>query len=62
MTEESPGLGLPYLQPSQAQKHVTHNEALLRLDQVVQLRLSAVDVSTPPEIPLAGECHALGSF
>lgn len=39
MSGLSPGLGLPYLQPSQAQKHVTHNAALQRLDQLVQLRL-----------------------
>jgi len=61
MTEVSPGLGLPYLQPSQAQKHVTHNQALQRLDQLVQLRLIALDVSTPPADPTAGECYALAS-
>jgi len=28
-------LKLPYLLPNQAQKHVTHNEALRRLDALV---------------------------
>lgn len=61
MTELSPGLGLPYLQPSRAQKHVPHNAALLRLDQLVQLRLSSLDASTTPVSPDPGEIHALGS-
>jgi len=60
MSELSPGLGLPYLQPSQAQKHVTHNAALQRLDQLVQLRLSSLDAGTPPVSPAPGEMHALG--
>lgn len=60
MSELSPGLGLPYLQPSQAQKHVTHNTALQRLDQLVQLRLSSIDASLPPVSPAPGEMHALG--
>jgi hypothetical protein len=30
-------LSLPFIMPSQAQKHVTHNEALKTLDAVVQL-------------------------
>ena len=61
MTEVSPGLGLPYLQPSQAQKHVTHNQALQRLDQLVQLRLSSIAALTPPALPVPGETHALGA-
>ena len=34
--QNSPNLSLPYIQPAQAQKHVTHNEALRILDIVVQ--------------------------
>ena len=30
-------LQIPYILPSQAQKHVTHNEAIKALDAVVQL-------------------------
>ena len=61
MSELSPGLGLPYLHPSQAQKHVTHNAALQRLDQLVQLRLGSLEASTPPVSPVPAETHALGS-
>lgn len=35
--DTSPRLTLPYLMPNQAQKHVTHNEALRQLDVLVQL-------------------------
>lgn len=45
---QSPRLNLPYIAPSQAQKHVTHNEALGRLDALVQLSILA-QVATPPE-------------
>lgn len=57
----SGNLGLPYLQPSQAQKHVTHNEALERLDILVQLAVEAFGVTEPPNLPEAGEVHALGT-
>ncbi|UYV37192.1 DUF2793 domain-containing protein [Rhodobacteraceae bacterium D3-12] len=59
-SETSPRLALPYLLPSQAQKHVTHNEALQRLDTLVQLSIQAVDAENPPVSPVAGEVHALG--
>lgn len=48
MSQILPNLSLPLMQASQAQKHVTHNEALNILDTVAQLSvLSAVEV-TPP--------------
>lgn len=60
-TEVSPRLELPYLQPSQAQKHVTHNEALQRLDAVTQLSVVRFGSITPPALPSEGEAHALGA-
>ena len=48
MPDTSPNLVLPYLMPSQAQKHVTHNEALQLLDAVVQLTVEAFGATTPP--------------
>ncbi|KUJ82707.1 hypothetical protein AVO45_18845 [Ruegeria marisrubri] len=60
MPDASPLLDLPFLQPSQAQKHVTHNEALRRLDLVVQLRVATTGAETPPSAPSEGEIHALG--
>ncbi|MCT2539649.1 DUF2793 domain-containing protein [Sedimentimonas flavescens] len=60
MTDTSAILGLPYIMPSQAQKHVTHNEALRHLDVIVQLAVVAFDATTPPAVPVAGTVHALG--
>jgi len=39
---------LPLVQAAQAQKHVTVNEALARLDAVAQLRLASGAVTVPP--------------
>ncbi|UWQ39552.1 DUF2793 domain-containing protein (plasmid) [Leisingera aquaemixtae] len=61
MTQSSPILALPYLMPSQAQKHVTHNEALQLLDALVQLSVEGFDAATPPASPAPGESHALGA-
>lgn len=36
MPDTTANLGLPFILPAQAQKHVTHNEALQRLDVLVQ--------------------------
>ncbi len=33
----TPYLGMPFIEGSQAQKHVTHNEALRILDAVIQI-------------------------
>lgn len=60
MSENSPKLGLPYIQPAQAQKHVTHNTAIERLDLLTQLVVTAFDASDPPAVPIAGETYALG--
>lgn len=48
MSDTSPILNLPYLQPAQAQKHVTHNEALRLLDAVTQLTVLSATLTTPP--------------
>ena len=60
MSDHSPRLDLPYLQSAQAQKHVTHNEALRILDMVTQLTLVAFDQTVPPALPQEGEVYALG--
>ena len=48
MSQTLPNLGLPVMQPSQAQKHVTHNEALNVLDTVTQLCVLDSTLTTPP--------------
>lgn len=59
MTEDTVNLALPYILSAQAQKHVTHNEALRRLDGMVQMVLQA-ETSTPPGSPVEGQCLAVG--
>lgn len=59
VSSTSPRLNLPLIQPSQAQKHVTHNEALMYLDGITQLVVTAFDQSTPPEAPIPGDIYAL---
>lgn len=48
-------LALPYLAAAQAQKHVTHNEALSRLDALVQIAVIDVSVTDPPSEPGEGD-------
>ena len=60
MQDVSPRLSLPLIQPSQAQKHVTHNEAVMRLDLLAQLVVESFDAATPPAIALEGQAWALG--
>lgn len=61
MSDISARLSLPYLAPAQAQKHVTHNEALTRLDLLVQLAVAGFNADTPPATPVAGEVWATGA-
>ena len=60
MPDTSATLSLPYLMPAQAQKHVTHNDALDRLDLVVQLVVSEFDAANPPTNATEGDCYAIG--
>ena len=55
MSDTSPILSLPLIQPAQAQKHVTQNEALRVLDVVVQLVVIAADQTAPPAVSTAGD-------
>jgi len=54
-------LGLPYLAPAQAQKHVTHNEALRKLDALVQLSVLDADRTAPPSSPAEGDRHIVAT-
>ena len=57
----TPKLKLPELTASQSQKHVTHNEALFFLDNLVQLAVIDKDLSTPPSSPALGATYIVGS-
>jgi hypothetical protein len=53
--EQSPNLDLPFIMPSQAQKHVTHNEALKVLDALVNCAVESRALATPPAAPADGD-------
>src|ERR1051325_8495860 len=53
-------LGLPFLAAAQAQKHVTHNEALLRLDALLHLSVLTRGLSEPPAVPEEGARYLIG--
>ena len=57
MAEESAKLRIPYLAAAQAQKHVTHNEAMTLLDTLVQLSVLDKDLTAPPGAPDEGDCY-----
>ncbi len=61
MPQISAILSLPYIQPGQAQKHVTHNEALKRLDALVQPVVADRDRTSPPATPDAGARHIVAA-
>ncbi|MGD9656577.1 MAG: DUF2793 domain-containing protein [Methylocystis sp.] len=54
-------LALPYLDAAQAQKHVTHNEALALIDALTQLSISARNVTSPPGTPAEGDRLLVGA-
>jgi hypothetical protein len=54
-------MSLPLLAPAQAQKHVTVNEALARIDALTHLTLASVDTATPPVAAPEGEIYAIPS-
>jgi len=61
MSDTTTHLGLPYLMAAQAQKHVTHNEALRLLDAMVQLSVLDRTRTTPPASPADGDRHLVAS-
>ena len=48
---------LPLLAAGQAQKEITHNEALLAIDRLLQLSVVSRVVNVPPGAPVPGEIH-----
>ena len=55
MSDNTPNLGLPYIMAAQAQKHVTHNEAINNLDVLLQLSVLDRDLTVPPGAPINGD-------
>ena len=58
---ETLNLALPYILAAQAQKHLTHNEALRALDALVHLSVLDLDRSEPPAEPQEGDRHIVAA-
>lgn len=61
MPDSTTHLLLPYILAAQAQKHVTHNEALRILDGLVQLAVLDRDLTAPPGSPADGDRYIVAS-
>ena len=61
MSDATTNLALPYILAAQAQKHVTHNEALRLLDGLVQLSVLDRDLTAPPGSPADGDRYIVAS-
>lgn len=60
MSDTTPRLALPFIVPGQAQKELFHNEALLRLDALVQPAVEGPPTSELPTDPASGQCWIVG--
>ena len=58
---DTPNLKLPHIEAAQAQKHVTHNEALRTLDAIIQLGVLDRDAASPPGSPNDGDRYLIAS-
>ncbi len=61
MPDDTTILSLPLILPAQAQKHVTHNEALVALDLIVQLSVLNRTLATAPALPAVGDRHIVAA-
>ncbi|MGQ0457936.1 MAG: DUF2793 domain-containing protein [Hyphomicrobium sp.] len=59
--EQSPNLLLPYIMAAQAQKHVTHNEAIRALDAIVHIGALDRDLAAPPASPANGDRYIVAA-
>lgn len=55
----TPRLAMSYLVASQAQKEVTHNDALNDIDFIVHLSVISRSLTTPPSAPATGDTYLL---
>ncbi|UXN60845.1 DUF2793 domain-containing protein [Phyllobacterium zundukense] len=61
MDQTTTNLKLPYIAPSQAQKHVTHNEAIRALDALVQLSVMSRKLKNAPPESSEGDRYIIAS-
>jgi hypothetical protein len=54
-------LALPLIAAAQAQKHVTHNEALLAIDALLGCAVKDKDLTAPPSAPAEGDRYIVAA-
>lgn len=60
MTDTTPRHLLPLLAAGQAQKEITHNEALMLIDMLIAGTVDGVGVNTPPDTRSIGQAWIVG--
>ena len=55
-SDTSDRLSLPFLQAGQAQKEITHNEALALIDMLLHPQAESATLTSPPSGAIVGEC------
>jgi len=58
---DTPNLALPYILAAQAQKHVTHNEAIRAIDCLVHLSVASRTLTEPPASPDNGSRYIVAA-
>ena len=58
---DTTNLKLPYIEAAQAQKHVTHNEALRILDAAIQISVLDSNRTARPSSPASGARHVIAA-
>jgi hypothetical protein len=61
MSDATARFALPFIASGQAQKEVFHNEALARIDALLQASVEAVSLDEPPASPVTGQCWIVGA-
>lgn len=56
----TPNLNITLMEAAQGQKHITANEAFLRIDALAQLSVIDRNLSTPPGSPADGDTYIVG--
>lgn len=59
--QDTPILKIPMIAPGQAQKHVTHNEAMMMLDVLLHLSVISRDTLQAPSNPNEGDRYIVGA-
>lgn len=60
-TDSTPRLTIPYIVASQAQKEVTHNDALNMIDALLNCRVASERADPPTSGLVEGNCYIVGS-